>query len=254
MLAKQEADALEAKYSTLTRTLAGSETDLEARNNEYVRAIEELGALKTNLSSIVAEKGINDERAKNLLELVNQQKARLDEELTNLSIYDGNVKSTKERMRQVMSEYNETLSAKMECQEAIKRYGEDVLALNQKLAIVLGNLNLATSIKNDYAGYQEAVKRLMQDSKHDPVLESKIMGVMAEVITVPSDFEAAIEYALGGAMRPYQLFETERFRAYYVPSAHVVQTAPDCSRTSRNFDRTRLLRTCKRPYQIRQEI
>ena len=201
LLAKQEADALEAKYSTLTRTLAGSETDLEARNNEYVRAIEELGALKTNLSSIVAEKGINDERAKNLLELVNQQKARLDEELTNLSIYDGNVKSTKERMRQVMSEYNETLSAKMECQEAIKSYGEDVLALNQKLAIVLGNLNLATSIKNDYAGYQEAVKRLMQDSKHDPVLESKIMGVMAEVITVPSDFEAAIEYALGGAMQ-----------------------------------------------------
>lgn len=27
------------------------------------------------------------------------------------------------------------------------------------------------------------------------------MGVMAEVITVPSDFEAAIEYALGGAMQ-----------------------------------------------------
>lgn len=64
LLAKQEADALEAKYSSLTRTLAGSETDLEARNTEYVRAIEELGALKTNLSSIVAEKGINEERAK----------------------------------------------------------------------------------------------------------------------------------------------------------------------------------------------
>ena len=206
--AKQEADALEAKYSSLSRTLAGSETDLEARNNEYVRAIEELGDLKSNLSNFIAEKGINDERAKTLLQLVNQQKARLDEELTNLAIYDGNVKATKTRMRELMSQYNEALSEKADCQEAIKSYSEDVISLNSKLAIVSTNLQLAKSIKDDYAGYQEAVKRLMQDSKHDPVLASKIWGVMAEVITVPADFEAAIEYALGGAMQNV-LVETE---------------------------------------------
>ena len=49
----------------------------------------------------------------------------------------------------------------------------------------------------------------MQDSKHDPVIGSKMWGVLAEVITVPSDFEAAIEYALGGAMQNV-LVETER--------------------------------------------
>lgn len=49
----------------------------------------------------------------------------------------------------------------------------------------------------------------MQDSKHDPVLASKIWGVLAEVINVPADFEAAIEYALGGAMQNV-LVETER--------------------------------------------
>lgn len=205
----REAEALQQKYALLSKSLAGAETDLEARNIDYVKAIEDLGALKSNLSGFIAEKGINDERAKTLLSLVNQQKARLDEELTNLAIYDGKVKSTKERMRALMSEYNEALSTKLENQEAIQSYAEDIVSLNSKLGLAQGNLNLLTSIKNEYSGYQEAVKRLMQDSKHDPVIGGKIWGVLAEVITVPSDFEAAIEYALGGAMQNV-LVETER--------------------------------------------
>ncbi len=207
--ANKEAEALQQKYSLLTKSLAGAETDLETRNSEYIRSMEDLGVLKSNLSGFIAEKGINDERAKTLLALCNQQKSRLDEELTNLAIYDGNVKSTKERMRTLMSEYNEALSTKLESQEAIKSYAEDIVNLNSKLGLAKGNLDLLTSIKNEYSGYQEAVKRLMQDSKHDPVLASKIWGVLAEVITVPNDFEAAIEYALGGAMQNV-LVETER--------------------------------------------
>lgn len=205
----QSFEALQSKFSAITRTLEGHENDLETRNLEYVRAIEDLSALKSNLSGYVAEKGINDERAKTLLALVNQKKARLDEELTNLAIYDGKVKSSKERMRQVMADYNETLSAKLECQEAIKSYGEDVVSLNSQLGLAEGNLRLHTAVRNEYSGYQDAVKRLMLDSKSDPVIGSKIWGVLAEVIKVPSEFEAAIEYALGGAMQNV-LVETER--------------------------------------------
>lgn len=199
--AGKDFEALQERYASITKSLAGSESDLETRNLEYVRSIEDLSALKSNLSGYIAEKGINDERAKTLLALVNQKKARLDEELTNLAIYDGKVKTSKERMREVMQEYNEVLSNKMECQEAIKSYGEDVVSLNTKLGLAEGNLRLYTAVKNEYSGYQDAVKRLMLDSKHDPALASKIMGVLAEVINVPAEFEAAIEYALGGAMQ-----------------------------------------------------
>ena len=205
----KEAEVLQQKYSLITKSLAGAETDLEARNSEYIRSMEDLGVLKSNLSGFIAEKGINDERAKTLLALVNQQKARLDEELTNLAIYDGNVKSTKERMRTLMSEYNEALSTKLESQEAIKSYADDIVSLNAKLGLAKGNLDLLTSVKNEYSGYQESVKRLMQDSKNDPVLASKIWGVLAEVINVPTDFEAAIEYSLGANMQNV-LVESER--------------------------------------------
>ncbi len=207
--ARAESKVLEDEYATITKTLEGRESDLESSNMAYVNAIEELGTLKSNLSDYIAQKGINDERAKNLLNLVNQKKAHLDEQLTNLAIYDGKVKSSKETMRQIMQDYNEALSSKLECQEAIKSYGEDVVHLNSQLGLAEGNLKLCTSIKNEYAGYQDAVKRLMLDSKSDPMLANKIWGVLAEVIKVPSEFEAAIEYALGGAMQNV-LVENER--------------------------------------------
>ena len=190
-----------SKYSQLTDTLAGQESDLEARNLEYVRAIEELGALKSNISGFQAEKTINEERAKSIKQLLSQKKEKLDEELTNLSIFDGKVKTARDRMRQVATEYNECMTEKAEAQEAVKAFAEDISSLNGKLSANEERVRTFQAIKDQYSAYQNAVANLMKDSKHDPVLSSKIMGVLAEVISVPSEFEAAIEYALGGAMQ-----------------------------------------------------
>lgn len=198
-----------SKLEFLSKSLQGQESDLESKNLEYVRAIEELGDLKSNLSGYIAERGINEERSKNLLSLLNSKKVKLDEELTNLSVYDARVKSAKEQLREITSEYNETLSEKLDAQEAVKGFSEDVVSLNSKLGIAEGNLRLLTSIKNEYQGYQEAVKRLMQDAGNDVVLGSKIMGVLAEVIDVPAEYEAAIEYSLGAALQNV-LVENER--------------------------------------------
>lgn len=202
-------ESLSGKLDFVSKSLQGQESDLETKNLEYVRALEELGELKSNLSALVAEKGINEERAKNLLALLNSKKAKLAEEETNLAIYDTKLKEARERMRALTTENNETLYAKMEAQEAIKGLESDVVTLNSKLGLAEGQLRLYTSIKEDYQGYQEAVKRLMQDAHRDPMLKSRVMGVLAEVISVPEGYESAIEYALGAALQNV-LVESER--------------------------------------------
>lgn len=45
------------------------------------------------------------------------------------------------------------------------------MTLNSKLGLAEGQLKLLTSIKEDYQGFQEAVKRLMRDAKSDPALK-----------------------------------------------------------------------------------
>lgn len=197
------------RLKSLTRSIAGGESDLETKNAEYVQAIQDLGDLRSNASGYIAEKSVNEERAKNLLSLVNQKKAKLEEENTNLSIYDSNVKRAKSELREVLEEYNETLSNKNDANEAIKGINEDEVSLNSKRGFIESQLQLAIKAKSEYQQYQEAVKRLMTDCKTDPVLASKVLGVMAEVIVVPKEYESAIEYALGGNMQNI-LVENER--------------------------------------------
>lgn len=197
------------KLEFLSKDIEGRESDIATKNDEYVAALKRLGELKGNLSAIVAEKAINEERAKNLHEMLNAKKATLDEAETGLSIYDSNVKEGRSKMRELSQQNNEILSSKLEAQEAIKGLEADVMTLNSKLGLAEGQLRLLISVKDDYQGYQEAVKQLMRDARHDPVLKSRIMGVLAEVITVPEGYESAIEYALGAALQNV-LVESER--------------------------------------------
>lgn len=209
MATSKEYESKSKQLEFVSQSLEGRESDLESRNLAYVAALQKLGELKGNLSAMVAEKAINEERAKNLRALLSEKKARLDEEETNLSIYDSKVKSGKEEMRALATANNETLSAKLEASEAIKGLESDVMTLNSKLGLAEGQLKLLTSIKEDYQGFQEAVKRLMRDAKSDPALKSRIMGVLAEVISVPEGYESAIEYALGASLQNV-LVESER--------------------------------------------
>lgn len=204
-----EYEAKSRKLEFLSKDIEGRESDIATKNDEYVSALKRLGELKGNLSAIVAEKAINEERAKNLQEMLSAKKASLDDAETSLSIYYTNVKKGKEEMRALSQKNNETLSEKLEAQEAIKGLEADVMTLNSKLGLAEGQLRLLVSVKDDYQGYQEAVKQLMRDARHDPALKSRIMGVLAEVISVPEGYESAIEYALGAALQNV-LVESER--------------------------------------------
>ncbi|MEG2688510.1 MAG: ATP-binding cassette domain-containing protein, partial [Clostridia bacterium] len=137
----KELEDASKKLSLLSTTLKGQESDLETRNLEYVQAIEQLGALKGNLSGFIAEKGINEERSKNIMSLLSDKKAQLDAEITNLSIYEGKLKSAKETLRNLSAEYNEALSNKMDANEAIKGYQQDIISLNSRLGASIGNLD-----------------------------------------------------------------------------------------------------------------
>lgn len=197
----KEVEELTSKASKLSATLRGRESALADSNDAYVRAIEELGALKSNMSSLQAEKAIHQERARTLKELLAQKKTALDAELTNLAIYDSKVKNDKERKRALINEYNECMSSKLEAQEGASALLGEIELENRKISASEERLKIAIDDKEKYASYQNAVGNLMRDAKENPEIAHRILGVLAEVISVPSDYETAIEYALGGAMQ-----------------------------------------------------
>ncbi|HKL94174.1 MAG TPA: chromosome segregation protein SMC [Clostridia bacterium] len=205
----------EALVGELSLSLSDAENQLESKSKDYYTSIEELASLKSNLSSFTTECGIQQDRAKNIQALLNQKKRHLDEETTALTIAESNFSSAKEKMRSLVSEHNEIISNREEAKEAVLGYNEDILSFNTKLGVMEGNLRSLISIKEDYAGYQGAVQALMNDAKANQFVASKMLGVVAEIIDVPTDYIAAVENALGSSLQNI-VCETEEDASYLI--------------------------------------
>lgn len=199
--ASNECAVAETKLRNLKNELNDASSLLDERHEEYLKSIQQLGELKADIARLQAEKAANERRAKDVLELLSQKKAKLDEEQTNLAVYSGSAAAARESIRQLSEKYNETLSEKHEAQEAIKEFNANIKALETKRVNAEGDLKLALRIIDNYEGFQPSVQKLLRDADENGELSLRIWGVLANVISVPSEYETAIEYALGGAMQ-----------------------------------------------------
>ncbi|MDD4839459.1 MAG: chromosome segregation protein SMC [Clostridia bacterium] len=211
----EEQKKTESLVSELSLSLSDAENQLESKSNDYYNTIEELASLKSNLASFTTERGIQQDRAKNLQSLLNQKKQNLDEEITALTIADSNFSNAKNEMRKLITAHNENIANRDESKEAILGYNEDILSFNTRLGVMEGNLRSLISIKEDYAGYQGAVQALMNDAKSNQSIAGKLLGVVAEIIDVPIDYVAAVENALGSTLQNI-VCETEEDASYLI--------------------------------------
>ena len=200
---------LRERHRKLTSALGMSESDIDAKSASYIEALNKLNELRGTLASVDGERKFQRERLKNLGEEIADKKSRLAAEQTEYEANESAVAASREKIKELTTRRNESLYEKSEAAEAVEAIGADIDGLSRKLAAAEASLALQKNIKNDYEGYQDAVKHLMRDATRDPRLAGKALGVLAELISVPQEYETAIEYALGGALQNV-IVETER--------------------------------------------
>lgn len=200
-ISAREYEAVNAQYNSLVDALKSEESEFEEKNKDYIRSVEQLSTLRSNLSGLISEKGINQERAKNLRDALKQKRAALDEDLTVLSIVEGNLNELKEKNAELIVAQNEAVEEKRSAKEALNSIADDLLAINNKISTQNANIEMMRQIKDSFAGYQEAVKALMQEAKENPQVKAKVMGVVAEEIKVPEEYVSAVENVLGASLQ-----------------------------------------------------
>ena len=76
-----------------------------------------------------------------------------------------------------------------------------IYALKTSISNDTNRKNILSNLQADFEGYQFAVKRLLQEGKNNPKLNSAIKGVVGNIISVEPKFQQAIEIALGGSIQ-----------------------------------------------------
>lgn len=71
----------------------------------------------------------------------------------------------------------------------------------EELGALRSRLRLLEELHREMEGYQRGVRDLLQAAEHDQTLAQGLIGVVAELLRVPAEYEKAIETALGGGLQ-----------------------------------------------------
>lgn len=191
--------SLADRLSVLNEKISLGE-ELEKSNRKMViESIENLTDVKVNQGTMSIER-IN----------LNEKKNELTEKLDSLSVKRDTLFTEKEKSDAEINELDRAVSELknkiIEQENTVRDNNEKVAVIDNKiysLNTVIASLttrgNFYRQMRENYEGYSDAVKILLNKTKENSELKRRVKGVVAELIKSDKKYDIALETALGAA-------------------------------------------------------
>lgn len=226
---EKKLEEITEQIKTVSDNVKEGEEELKAKREAAAQAANELSLLNTN----VEQKEASLEEQKNaLIDAMNRIAdariliSRFETMRQNLVTQAENMargkEKAEEKQRELENEYteaeaehNKLLAEKEECKKKRESAIQNLNNINQNLKqsqeaarkaeqqseAGKSRLRVLEEMKRAHEGYYASVKNLLRDCERDTSLGRRIEGVVAELISVPSEYETAIEMSLGPALQ-----------------------------------------------------
>ncbi|MFQ6752551.1 MAG: chromosome segregation protein SMC [Clostridia bacterium] len=197
----RDAQQIADEYMKLIDELTKNEGEKEENQRNIIDNLSKLTDIKTNLASYIAKRDTMQENLKTdkeKLEILNTQLAEIKTVCDELSKAVENLSQKKNKLELEQSKLNAEI---LELNDKVEEKSNEIYALKTSISNDTNRMNILSNMQMDYEGYQYAVKRLMQESKKNPTISKAIKGVVANIISVDSKYQTAIEIALGGSIQ-----------------------------------------------------
>ena len=197
---------------TVSNKLALSEELNQEHNKKVIESIESLTDVKVNSGTMSVE-------MKNLTDKLDELNVTLDdysvkrEKLFNeKDKYENAVTELDKSVYELKNTIIEQENKVKECNEKVSETENKIFSLNTLIATLVSRDNFYRDLRENYEGYADAVKNLMNRAKTNPTLKSKIKGVVAELIKSDKKYDVALETALAAAAQNIVTEDTEDAR------------------------------------------
>lgn len=178
-----------------------AEALVEKLKNDIMEALNRLSDAKSSLSRYEAMTTAFENRLGAIAEEAERHQAVQDtlerEHASAQEEYD-----EKERLHQnAANDFASAQQNRAKLQAESQRVREAYHALEQKNGALQSRQHVLREMAKAREGYYASVKNLMRDTSRDAKLSSAVIGVVAELIRVPKEYEQAITMALGSSMQ-----------------------------------------------------
>lgn len=193
----ESASALER----MSREIEESEEALEARKSEMIAALNRLSDAKIIISRFETMRGTMEQRIGAIEEskkTIEEKCRKLDSEYSEAADVGAKLKTERDGLEK---EKNNTILRLNETNQKLRETRDAVRHAEQQAEAGRSRLKVLEEMKRAHEGYYASVRNLLRDSERDVSLKRCMEGVVAELIRVPSEYEAAIEMSLGAALQ-----------------------------------------------------
>lgn len=139
------------------------------------------------------EKTVKNEISDTISEL---DQKRLEKDEISKTFYE--IESKRNDASKKLEEINEK---KEQSLSELKEYQDKIDALTSEVRVKDSKLKFLSDMEREKEGYTRSVKSLLLDCDKDATLKKGMHGVLANIISVPKEYETAIEMTLGQTLQ-----------------------------------------------------
>ncbi len=198
---ENELKAKEEELKKLTEKLSSKEIEIETKKKQVEENIDKKYELQTEISTQTANIDNIEKRQK-------QIKQEIDTNILNLDRTRMKREDIAKVFYQIENNRNKVLksienidSQKQKIDEKIKEFDLQIINNTNDMRMKQSRYNFLVETEKEKEGYIKSVKSLLIDCEKIKELGKGMHGVLANIISVPSEYETAIEMCLGASLQ-----------------------------------------------------
>ncbi|WP_432665133.1 chromosome segregation protein SMC [Wukongibacter baidiensis] len=190
-----------SKYDTNIKLIGDKQDKLEALKSKVIEILNLVSSTKSEVNSI---KTMKDNIENRIRKIKDEKQSISDNEKENLE----NLKMASEELEKIRESYKEKTFEKEKLINSNNDYTNKHRELLKKYEIDKNNLRdmqsqrkLLDAMEKSYEGFSTSVRKTLQICKNEREIGKGVHGVVAELMSIPKEYEIAMEVALGYSMQ-----------------------------------------------------
>ena len=200
MLLAKQAEQAQVELDMVSDQVEALENQLDTLKQQLMDSINAQSESRSNLARMDAMMG----QASSRIQEMEEKQREMEEEISSLEkecetakqAYEVLVVRRNALQNEMTYAQNQAQTAQIDAKNKLKAAQE----ADVKLRTAQHRLKVQEELKKDFEGYANSVKNLLRDVRQNRV-SAKVFGTVGDLLSVPQEYEKAMEQALGGGLQ-----------------------------------------------------
>ena len=181
--------------------ISNLESEAKDDTNNVIASLQSLSDINSSLGSLAAEQNLISTKQQETLAKVDELKEKLLRYQSEKAVHGEMLASLNKSISSLNDEIEASENGVRVTNGKLNELSSKIYKLNNNITTLEANEKFYRGLKDSFEGYQEAVRRLMNEAKDNKEVAKHIKGVVASVIHTEKQYEVAMEIAMGNAIQ-----------------------------------------------------